>query len=459
MKNRTLIVIFGITGDLAKKKLIPALFNLWKNNNLKNINIVGFSRRHMTDEEIRNELSVSLPKNILEKEKQDFLSLVFYKQGMFDSIHSYNDLLLYLNNIDKKFGECSSKLFYLSVPPTLYEMILKNIHTSGLHIHCGTNERQTKILIEKPFGNDVKTAKNLDALLGKLFKESQLYRIDHYLGKETLQNILTFRFSNTMFEPLWNNKHIKKVEINLYEKNVVGTRGAFYDDVGALKDVGQNHMLAMLALVAMEQPKSFNVKDVRSGREKVISKIMLSKGKYKDKNISLVRAQYDMYESEVGKKSDTETFFRVVAEVGNRKWRGVPFVLSSGKGLQESKTEIKIYFKDPSPLSFLPPQQKDQETNVLNFRIQPNEGIEILFWVKTPGFEQKIESKKLSFNYSDSENKIPDAYERIFFDCILGDQTLFPTTKEILGQWKFVEQAIKVIKKAPLIKYKVGGGI
>ncbi len=459
MDNPTTIIIFGITGDLAKKKLIPALFNLWIKGHVKNLQIVGFSRRDMTDRDIREELLPTLLTKGEEGQIKKFLSLVHYKQGMFDDIDSYKNLLSYLNHMDEKIIDCSNKLFYLSVPPTLYEMILKNIHLSGLHIHCGTTERQTKILIEKPFGNDVKTAKKLDALLGKLFKESQLYRIDHYLGKDTLQNILTFRFSNTMFEPLWNNKHIKKVEINLFEKNVVGSRGVFYDEVGALKDVGQNHMLAMLSLISMAQPKSLSVRDVRSEREKVISKTKLLKSKSKESDLSFLRAQYDIYESEVGKKSDTETFFRVIAEIDNKKWKGVPFVLSSGKGLQESKTEIKIYFKDPSPLSFLPPQQKDQETNTLTFRIQPNEGIEILFWVKTPGFEQKIESKKLSFNYSDSKDTIPDAYERIFFDCIVGDQTLFPTTKEILGQWKFVEEAIKVLKKLPMEKYKVGGGI
>lgn len=456
MNEPTTVVIFGITGDLANRKLLPAFFHLWKAGKLsKKFNIVGFSRRDFTDTQIREELFKSLPKNATENEKYDFLDLVSYKKGIFDDVESYNDLLAFLNKKDEKFAECSNKLFYLAVPPTLYETILTNIWKSGLHIHCGTKERQTKVLIEKPFGNDLKTAKKLDLLLGKYFRESQIYRIDHYLGKETLQNILSFRFSNTLFEPLWNKKHISKVEINLFEKHTVYDRGAFYDKTGALKDVGQNHILQMLALVAMEKPKAFESSEIRKERSKVLSKIYLNVKTFR-KNSE--QAQYDGYlkEKDVPQNSKTETFFKIESFIKNARWSGVPFVLQSGKGMKESKTEIKIYFKDPSPMkSFLPQTFGAQEVNTLTFRIQPDEGIEILFWVKTPGFENKIEPKKLSFNYSDSKFQIPDAYERILYDCVKGDQTLFPTTSEISSQWRFIEKALLLLKKLPLNSYKI----
>lgn len=464
MNEPTTVVIFGITGDLSHRKLLPAFFHLWKAGKLsKKFSIVGFSRRDFTDAEIRQELFKSLPKNEDEKEKYDFLDLVSYKKGTFDEVESYAGLLKYLSVKDlsaqagDSLGECSNKLFYLAVPPTLYEMILTNIHKSGLHIHCGTKEHQTKILIEKPFGTDLKTAKKLDLLLGKYFNESQIYRIDHYLGKETLQNILSFRFSNTLFEPLWNKKHISKVEINLFEKHTVYDRGGFYDKTGALKDVGQNHILQMLALVAMEKPKVFESSEIRKERAKVLQKLNLNSKTF-SKNSE--QAQYEGYlkEKDVLGNSKTETFFKIESFVKNTRWNGVPFILSSGKAMNESKTEIKIYFKDPDPKkSFLPQTFGAQEVNTLTFRIQPDEGIEILFWARVPGLynnqENKIEPKKLSFNYSDSKVQIPDAYERILYDCILGDQTLFPTTDEISSEWKFIEKTLSSLKALPLKKY------
>lgn len=450
------IVIFGITGDLSRHKLLPALFSLWKKGFLpEKFSIIGFSRKDFSDEEIRKEMMASLPEVENESEKEKFLSNIFYKKGVFDSSETYKDLSVYIGEKDDKVGVCSSKIFYLAVPPTLYESILTNIRKAGLHIQCGGKKDRAKILIEKPFGDDMKTAEELDFLLGDLFDESQIYRIDHYLGKETLQNILSFRFSNTLFEPLWNNKHIDKIEISLFEKNVVGDRGAFYDNIGALKDVGQNHMLAMLSLIAMEQPVKFVTAEVRKERGKVLKKLSLN-----PKTFSKIsrRAQYEGYLAEKGVREDsqTETFFSIEAFIKNRRWSGVPFVMKSGKAFKESKTEIKIFFRDPDPRFFLPKAFPGQEVNTLTFRIQPNEGIEILFWVKVPGFENKIEPKTLSFNYADSEVKIPDAYERILYDCISGDQTLFPTTEEITYQWEFIEKVIPSLKKVSLEKYEAG---
>ncbi len=452
MNEPITIVIFGITGDLARKKLLPACFYLWSKGIVKDLSIVGFSRRDLSNRQLREEVADVLPESASEKEKKKFLSLISYKQGIFDDDKSYQDLHAYLSLLDKEIGECARKLFYLAVPPSLYENILTKLYHSGLHIHCGTKERETKILIEKPFGADTRTAEHLDNLLGKWFGESQVFRIDHYLSKESLQNILAFRFSNTLFEPIWNSKNIEKVEINLYEKNTVGSRGAFYDKIGALKDVGQNHLLAMLSLVAMEKPKTYTAKDIRIERENVIKKTRVSKeGRH-------ARAQYEGYLSEEGveKKSKTETYFELWLEVANKRWKGVPFVLKSGKAMSESKTEIVVYFKDPDPKSFLQKSFEGQETNTLTFRIQPNEGIDVLFWIKVPGFANKIEPRKLSFNYKDVDQNIPDAYARVLFDCIVGDQTLFPTTAEIMGGWRVIEEAFVIFEKIPLKKYRQG---
>lgn len=453
MDTPTTVVIFGITGDLAKRKLIPAFFNLFVQDRLpSNFKIVGFSRREFTDEGIREEIKDSLPKNVSDKTRRIFLGKISYKQGIFDNLASYKSLRTELDKIDKKNGQCSNKLFYLAVPPNLYASIAENISASGLSIPCGGDKGWARILIEKPFGNDFKTAKKLDLLLGKLFKEDQIYRIDHYLGKETLQNILTFRFSNTLFEPLWHRKHIEKIEINLFEKNTVGSRGEFYDKMGSLKDVGQNHILQMLALVTMEKPKSLAPNEVRKERAKVLRKV-----RFVEKSLN-IKAQYQGYlaEKNINRHSKTETFFSVTAEVESGRWRNVPIILSSGKALGLNKTEIKIYFKDPDPKSFLPEQFSLQEHNILTFRIQPDEGISVLFWFKSPGFEKRIEPKKLSFDYADSDNILPDAYERILYDCIIGDQTLFPTTGEILSQWRFIEMALRGLENQPIQKYKIG---
>ncbi len=453
MDTPTTVVIFGITGDLARKKLLPAFFDLFRQDKLPtNFRIVGFSRREFTDEEIREEVFNLLPNSVSEKTRRKFLGKIFYRQGIFDDLSSYKYLRQELDRMDEETGTCSNKLFYLAVPPQLYQNIAKNISASGLSIPCGGDKGWARILIEKPFGSDLKTAKRLDLLLHKLFKEDQIYRIDHYLAKETLQNILTFRFSNTLFEPLWNRKNIEKIEINLFEKNTVGSRGEFYDSTGALKDVGQNHILQMLALVTMEKPKQLSASDIRKERAKVLHKIRFV---HKPSNL---KAQYEGYlgEKNVDRQSRTETFFRLTANVDNARWRGVPIILSSGKALEQNKTEIKVYFKDPDPRSFLPEQFELQEHNVLTFRIQPDEGISILFWFKRPGFENKIEPKKLSFNYADAGDALPDAYERILYDCIIGDPTLFPTTREILSEWKFIESALQQLKNVPIKRYKVG---
>jgi glucose-6-phosphate 1-dehydrogenase len=462
----TIFVIFGITGDLANRKLLPALLSLYVKKLLPpRFAIVGFSRRSFSREEfrelVRSKMNIH-PGQFNEEDVKHFLDHMSYEQGFFNSSVAYSRLAEKLKSIDDNWGQCSNKLFHLSVPPNLYEGILNDLAKSGLTIPCDDRSGWTRILIEKPFGNDIHTAKSLDKLLGKLFKEEQIFRIDHYLAKEALQNILAFRFDNPLFESLWNNKHIDKVHIKLYEKLGVDGRGSFYDPIGALKDVGQNHMLQMLALIAMNQPKSLKANDIRKERLMVLKS--LKKIMPKQILANVTRGQYRGYlsESGVAPSSNTETYFRIKANVDNSKWKGVPFYLENGKALDESKTEIDVYFKVSKGQSLMNKNRKNElnldSQNILTFRIQPDEGIKIKFFVKTPGQGFDVEPKTLKFKYSDvsSFNIVRNDYERLIQDAFIGDQTLFASTGEIMASWEFVTPIIENLNKLPLVIYEKG---
>jgi glucose-6-phosphate 1-dehydrogenase len=455
----TIFVIFGITGDLASRKLLPALLSLYSKKLLPpRFAVVGFSRRSFTREEfrelIREKMNIK-PGQFREEDVKHFLDHMTYEQGNFDTIPAYTRLAEKLKSIDDRWGQCSNKLFHLSVPPNLYEGILTNLARSKLTLPCDDKTGWTRILIEKPFGNDIETARSLDKLLGRLFREEQIFRIDHYLAKEALQNILAFRFANPMFEPMWRREYVDKVHIKLFEKNGVEGRGAFYDPIGALRDVGQNHMLQMLALIAMNEPKSFTASDIRKERARVLKSLKkMSKGQLKS---SVVKGQYAGYKDEQGVSADstTETYFRIRANLASPRFKKVPFFLESGKSLAESKTEIDIYFKKAK-------KQKGKvnadEQNILTFRIQPDEGIKIKFFVKTPGYGFNTEPKTLKFKYADvlAFSDLPNDYERLIHDAFIGDQTLFASTEEIMASWEFVTPILKNWENIPLKVYEKG---
>lgn len=460
----TVLVIFGATGDLSRRKLLPALFDLYSKGFLPtSFKIVGFSRRAFSHDDFREFALLAISeakKRYSKKQAADFLKYLRYQPGFFDNAPHYQNLAETLIVLDNDFGLCSNKLFYLATPPEFYETIFQNLAHSGLTISCGGAKGWTRVLVEKPFGKDIHAAQKLDQLLDLLFKEKQIFRIDHYLAKETAQNILAFRFSNALFDPVWNKDHISKVEIRLWEKEGVGVRGEYYDSVGALRDVGQNHILQMLALIAMENPGTLSAAALQEKHALLLEALRPITGGAIAQQTA--RGQYIGFKREKGvaSRSTTETFFRIVAYIDNARWQGVPFHLESGKGMSESKTEIIIYFKRPVAC-LCPPEDEHNHRNVLTFRIQPDESISILFWAKKPGFDFNLERKRLSFHYHDSVDvrRLPNAYERILFDCIRGDQTLFNGTRELQAAWKFITPIIDGWGATPLVEYEKGGPV
>lgn len=458
-KTPTTLVVFGATGDLAKRKLFSALFSLSRQGMLPSkFKIAGFAKSDLSDKEFQKLITTTI-----RKDGGKLLSSATYQAGLFEDLEAYRKLGDLLLATDNEFRRCSNKLFYLAVAPKYYKTILENLASSGLTIPCSDGAGWTRILVEKPFGEDMRAAQELDALLSRLFREEQIFRIDHYLARETMQNILTFRFSNRIFEPLWNNQYIDRVELKLLEKGGVGTRGAFYDDIGALRDVGQNHMLQMLALIAMGHPQRFDTTAIRRERAKILEALKLLSESDVEKLTA--RGQYNSYRKARGVKlnSTTETYFKVKAFVDNARWSGTPFFMESGKGLKENLVEINVYFKEATPCFCPLPHTGHKHQNMLSFRVKPKEGIVLRFWTKKPGLASDIEPKNLAFEHGG--RKVPEteaeAYEKVLFDCIQGEQMLFASTEEVAAAWRFIMPILTGWQngKVPLRIYKKGSEI
>lgn len=438
----TVFIIFGATGDLMARKIAPALFHLFIKGKFPNLfKIIAFSRRDLTleefQEQIRQILRTYKDGRAKKEDIERFLEYFIYKQGNFEDSTSYDSLANFLGRIDGEWKVCSNKLFYLAVPPQYYESIFKHLKTSGLTIPCGPDEGWTRVIVEKPFGRDLVTAQKLDELLGKLFKEEQIYRIDHYLAKDMMQNILSFRFSNDLFKDMWSSKYIERIDIRILESIGISGRGDFYDDVGALRDVGQNHALQMISLVTMDQPEDFTAENVRRERAKVLSTLK----RYSEKEVDKLtfRGQFAGFHSVEGVKSGsrTETYFKLVAYLNSPKWEGVPIVIESGKELINRK-EIVVTFKHAKPC--LCPPGLHLKNRVI-FSIDPKEAITVEFWSKKPGLTFEMEKQKLSFLYRDARKRVQyvEEYEKLLLDCIAGNQLLFVSTEEVGAMWKFVD--------------------
>lgn len=453
MQSPFVIVIFGATGDLTRSKLLPALFSLFKQGSLpQDFFIFGFARRDLAEEEFRS----LFPKLSSDPQWSAFAKHLYYQQGTFEEEKGYKELIERLQRIDEEMGACVTRLFYLATPPSNYDVILDYLKSTKLAEGCGQGSNKwTRIVIEKPFGRDLETAKKLDSKLADIFEERQIFRVDHYLGKDTVQNIIAFRFANGIFEPVWNKNYIDHIQVTMSEKKGIGNRGKFFDGVGNLRDVAQNHLLQLVAAVTMEQPKSFTKEDVRDARVKAIEAIDCIEERHVKE--SVVRAQYASYKNEkdVSPDSDTETFVAMKFELDTERMKGVPIYVRAGKMMEKDVVEISIVFIQTCHILFKE-AGCPEIGNVLTIRIQPDEGISMRVIAKKPGTQLALDTVNMNFTYDQEFGvKGTDAYEKILLDILAGDQMLFNRSDELESSWNFITKILRGWDKynPPLFRY------
>ncbi len=450
-----IMVIFGGTGDLTHRKLMPALYNLVYDKLLpKNFAVVSVGRKEKTTEQYREEVFKSLnerSRNKIDPEYWDRLkNLIYYIQFDFTEQSGYEKLKDYLHELDEKFQTGGNRIFYLAVAPEYFELVVQGLSEHKLSSCCGA---WTRLVIEKPFGKDLITARKLNDKIIEVFDESSIYRIDHYLGKEMIQNIMVLRFCNTVFESLWSNKYIDNIQISLNEKHGVGTRGGYYEHSGAMRDMVQNHIVQILSLVAMEPPVNLKTESIRTEKLKVIQAIEDITPEYLRNNV--VFGQYGKgvidntpvisyrEEDKVPADSTTETFVALKLHINNFRWAGTPFYLRTGKRMGKTSAEIVIQFKSlPEILYFK--ENHVQEPNLLVIRIQPNVGVYFQFNNKDFSSHNAIVSTKMDTSYyNPALGNTPEAYERLIYDIMRGDNTLFSRWDEVEASWLFADKIIK----------------
>ena len=446
------MVIFGASGDLTNRKLIPALYNLDVDGFLpKNFAVIGFARKPKTDESYRAEMyeavkEFSRTKPIDEAIWAEFAQRLHYAQSDYGNPDDYEKLNERLREIDGAHDTKGNRLYYLATPPEAYPTIIEHIGESSL---CKNFEGAwARIIVEKPFGHDLASARDLNTHTHKYFREEQIYRIDHYLGKETVQNILVFRFANGIYEPIWNRRYIDHVQITVAEDIGVGNRGSYYDHAGVIRDIIQNHMLQLVALTAMEPPVEFSADAVRNEKVKVLKALRVDttrgdgtiRGQYGPGKVGKSLAQGYTQEEGVPPESTTETYLAMKVLIDNWRWAGVPFYIRSGKRLPKRVSEIAITFKMPPLLLFSDTMGQQIEPNTLALNIQPDEGISLKFGSKVPGSGENIRPVIMDFKYGTSfDVPAPDAYERLILDCMLGDSTLFTRSDEVETAWSLLD--------------------
>jgi len=459
-RKPTTIVIFGASGDLSHRKLIPSLFNLRRKGRLPDdVKIVGFATRVWTDSEFRKNAYEGVREHgkyeFEENEWNSFEKVLTYLPGDFSKIENFKRLRDRLKTIE---GGPANRLYYLAAPPSYYEPILHNLGEIGL---VNEVDGWRRVIVEKPYGHDLESARRLNSVVHNILREDQIYRIDHYLGKETVQNILVFRFANTIFEPLWNRNLIDHVQITVAETVGVGHRPKYYDSVGVLRDMFQNHLFQLLTLFSMEPPGSYSAEALRNERVKVLQSIRpVSQDNIWD---HLVVGQYEGYSSEEGvaEQTRTPTFAAVKFYIDNWRWQGVPFYIRSGKYLAQKTTEIIVQFKCPPVVMFPLPDDYRMSPNILSLCLQPDEGIHLVFEVKKPDTPAEMRPVDMEFLYAEDfgQHAIPEAYERLLLDALNGDPSLFIRSDSIELAWGLIDPFTRAVEgngSPPLPGYPQG---
>ena len=445
------LVLFGVTGDLSRKKVMPAIYDLANRGLLPpGFSLVGFARRDWADQDFAQIVHDSVKQHARTEFREEVWNQLAegfrFVPGNFDDDLAFEQLRRTIEELDLVRGTGGNHAFYLAIPPAFFGDVVGQLQEHGLAKQTDGSWR--RVVVEKPFGHDLESARELNSILGEVFPSGSIFRIDHYLGKETVQNILAMRFANEMFEPIWNSNYVDHVQITMAEDIGIGGRAGYYDGIGAARDVIQNHLLQLMSLVAMEEPTSFDAESLRIEKQKVLSSVVLPQRL----DLTTARGQYAagwqggekvsgfLDEDGIKKTSTTETFAAVTLHVDTRRWAGVPFYLRTGKRLGRRVTEVAVVFKRAPHLPFTASATEELTQNALVIRVQPDEGMTIRFGSKVPGTAMEIRDVNMDFAYGGSFTEAsPEAYERLILDVLLGDPPLFPRHEEVELSWKILD--------------------